>query len=156
MIWSKLTWPSGNLSLSASSSSLFLGPGFFFWWLQCGLESSCIFCCSSSSFSSSSSRFMTRSSCVNLFLNSDGVSSTGSWAGLTEAFLLNWCILYRVFNLENWIKKYRLRGPLTSCSQTSLEVLWVLMSCILFGSWQRRCQYFYLSVSKNNDSDSHP
>ena len=131
----QLTWPSGNLSISASSSSLFLGPGFFLACDQCGFESSWNFCCCSSSFSSSSSRFMTWSSWVNLSLNSDGVSSTGSWAGFTEAFFLNWCILYKVFNLESRIKEYLLRGPLTSCSQMSLEVLWVLMSCILFGSW---------------------
>ena len=100
MHWSlfqaQLTMPSGNLSMSASSSSLFLGPGFFLACFQCGLvlERSWIFCCCSSSFSLSSSWFMTSSSWVSRFLNSDGVSSTGSGAGFSEAFLLNRCITF--------------------------------------------------------------
>ena len=92
----QLTWPSGNLSLSFSFSSVFFGPGFFFvckWYLR--LEDS-YWCCW---FSSSRSSSSTRRTSLSLATVSDTVSSLAGSSSFPffAGFLLNWCI-----KLPNW------------------------------------------------------
>ena len=90
----QLTWPSGNLSLSPSSSPLLLGPRFFFIFLQWAflLEDSYWFCWV---FSCSSSSSFFRTSLI-LATSSGPVSSLACSSSFPflAGFLLNWCIKF--------------------------------------------------------------
>ena len=90
----QLTWPSGNCSLSPSSSSLLLGPRFFFIFLQWVflLEDSYWFCWV---FSCSSSSSFFRTSLI-LATSSGPVSSLACSSSFPffVGFLLNWRIKF--------------------------------------------------------------